>query len=868
MRHVLGHRSDRRLRVVAYLLSVAVVGSACSSSSSGTDSTDGTTSSSSASAAIAALAPTDIVLSIDAALAPAGQSDWSAVGFADGNVETFVANQLLVVAPDRTALDALLGRWPLSVMEEIVEDDGSISAQLSINADIEVDSAALASTLDQLQPWLAGDIRASDPRALAIYTIAAAEEQLAEVTLVPNDILASSGNGEGQFAAIQEGRSLEQSTDGAEAEVQALGSDPFKWPYLADGTVQDFGVVGAWTILEGTNNFKRSAFIGIHDGGFMGYFDYGPNADIYHGDWGDPNEMGCGPGNKCPWHGTNVAQTALAHLDDGVGVAGTAGPVGLLRAIVAPNPSSWDNMRDLRNVALDQGLHVVNMSWGNKASTFLGIRELYYDGFFKRIHDSNTLLVASAGNDGENVDAFDCGDGCVETHLSLPCESQYVLCVGGVAWDSVNRHEGSNFGTTDDNRSVEIYGPYEVVATSVDDSGDFPKPGPLKKIGGTSFSSPFVAGIAALLFSADFSMTPSKAMSILKSTSRTVVSDVDMRSGSRRLVNAREAVAELLGITLVPPTITFDTPLDGEVLDADGLVAVRPRAVDMFGNELWTHVITGAQDLGFVIPGGHVVPTLGPGEHTIVAGATDRLGMQATPATVRVIVPDNPATLQIVGVSEGVTVDGGSELDLIGRGRDGDTFQAIPTKGLAWALLGPGGDILAIDEGELFSFELPNVAGNYQVVLDSNDVVADEVVVSFKVRKTDPSWTPVIAIDEPRTADWYSVNSLGDVEISFAGRATVKSGNSFVPVLGERMRWVATASNGERVVMCQGTSFTAKPGDIVSSITRCDSGTATLYLVPTDGSNTWWNISLEVINPATGAVASKQVTIYLEYIAS
>jgi len=175
-------------------------------------------------------------------------------------------------------------------------------------------------------------------------------------------------------------------------------------------------------------------------------------------------------------------------------------------------------------------------------------------------------------------------------------------------------------------------------------------------------------------------------------------------------------------------------------------------------------------------------------------------------------------------------------------------------------------DILAIDEGELFSFEVPNVAGNYQVVLDSNDVVADEVVVSFKVRKTDPNWTPVIVIDEPRTADWYSVNAQADVEVSFAGRATVSNGNSFVPVLGERMRWVATASNGERVVMCQGTSFTAKPGDIVSSITRCDSGTATLYLVPTDGSNTWWNISLEVINPATGAIASKQVTIYLEYI--
>ncbi|MCA1481573.1 hypothetical protein, partial [Bradyrhizobium sp. NBAIM08] len=127
----------------------------------------------------------------------------------------------------------------------------------------------------------------------------------------------------------------------------------------------------------------------------------------------------------------------------------------------------------------------------------------------------------------------------------------------------------------------------------------------------------------------------------------------------------------MLDLELQPPTVTFETPLDGDIVSPDGLIAIRPHAVDMFGHELWTRVMTGTTDFGWVAPGDYVATTLEPGEHAIIANATDRLGMQGTPAVVKVTVPTVPATLEIVGVSEGATVDGGVPLQLIGRGRDG-----------------------------------------------------------------------------------------------------------------------------------------------------------------------------------------------------
>jgi hypothetical protein len=802
----------------------------------------------------------DLDFVVDAGVGDPDHPDRGVLVFEGGDTETVVVDQLAVVADDRSDFDAFLDRWPVAVVEEDASaGDGSIEALVALDG--ETDSSTLTTDLSALQPWLGGTVTASDPRLLTLYTIVAAEGVRGDVLVVPNDIV--TGNVE-PWEAIEDGRSTEGTPSADDSDATLLGPDPFQWPYLADGTTQDFGVVGAWTILEGTGRFERRVNIVVHDGGFAGTFDYGGDAEMRHGTWGEENGMGCGPDNPCPWHGTGVAQTALGHVDDWTGVVGTAGPIGRLFAVESATPSAWKQLRNLRNVAKGDAADVVNMSWGNQSTTVPGIRTDYYDRYFKAIRKSNVLLVAAAGNDGRNVDAGACGNGCDETRLFMPCESTVVLCVGGVAHDSVDRANGSNYGTVDDDASVEIFGPMRVVVSSIDTSGGGAVLGDNVMTGGTSFSSPFVAGIAALLYSADGDMTPDRATELLLDTARPVVSDVDMRAGSRRLVNAREAVLELLDMELDAPTVEFATPTDDEIVAPDGLIGIRPVAEDMFGNPLWTQVEASGFHLGFVRPGDFVATTLAPGHHQIVAHATDRFG-QTTTTTIEVEVPEVPARLEIVGVADGETIDGGSALALVGRGRDGVMFQPIPTDGFAWGLVDPDGDLIGIAEGEQATFDLPNVAGEYSVVLDHNDVVADEVVVTFEVRQTDPNFTPQIVIDTPDQGDWFAVDALSEADVDYAGRAFDDDG---APIPAERLRWTARASNGERRTLCEGTSYSAGVDDIVSEIVRCDSGTATLKTVATAGQNTWWRLTLEVIDPESGAIASTSTIVYLEYIAS
>ncbi len=821
---------------------------------------------------------------VDYALAVPDHPDRGVLTFEDGTTETVVVDQLAVIATDAASLDAFVGRWPLEIVEQdSPAADGSVEALVALAADADVNTESLPGDLGVLQPSLRGTVAASDRRLVQLYTIVTAEGVRGDVVVVPNDIVL--GDDDGPWEPIEDRNSTEGNPSTADNLATSLGPNPFEWTYLADGTTQDFGVVGAWTILEGTNRFERRVNIVVQDGGFVPSFDYGGAPEIRHGTWGEQNRTGCGD-NPCPWHGTGVAQTALGHIDDWTGVVGTAGPIGRLFAIESSSPTSWKQLRNLRNVALDDEAHVVNMSWGSQSTTVPGIRTAYYDHYFKRIQKSNVLLVAAAGNDGRNVDAGNCGDGCDETRLFMPCESSYVLCVGGVAHDSVKRADLSNFGTEDNDSSVEIYGPMRVMVSTVDTSSGHAVLGDNILTSGTSFSSPFVAGIGALLFAADGDMTSQRAARLLADTARQAVTDANIRSGSRRLVNAREAVLELLGIELAAPTVSFTTPTDADTIAPDGLLEIRLVATDNFGNPLWADVEAAGVDLGRVRPGGFVAATLPPGQHDITATATDRFGQTAT-VTISVAVPAVPATLEIVGVADGETLDGGTELTLLGRGRDGVMFQSIPTNGLAWGLIGTDGSLIAIDEGEQAKFQLPNEAGEYSIVLDSNDVIADEVVVSFRIRQTDPNFTPQVRIYSPDDGEWFSVNGAFKADIAFAGRAFNTNG---APIAPQRLRWTATASDGEHRTLCEGTSFSNNNDtdsgnvgekisiadndgsenidDFASADVGCGSGTARLSTVQTSGENTWWRLTLEVIEPTTGAIASNSTVIYLEYIAS
>lgn len=774
----------------------------------------------------------------------------------DGTHTTMAPDQLVVVAPDEQAFAAFVGRWPVTELDRSrASADGSFDALVRLDAT--VDTSRVEADVAATEPEMSGEHRVSDERVLSLMAVSSAEALRGEVVVLPN--FGTEGSGEQADQAIRADRSTE------DAPHKGSDSNPFEWSYLRDGSVQDFGVVGAWNILEHTDGFQRGVDIGIHDGGFIHLDDFGPFVTLRRAQWDESNSRTCTNGTPCPWHGTNVAQVALGHLDDGDGVAGPAGPIGQLTAIGGNEKYSYQRIRELTDVAYEEDVDIVNMSWGGTTKYRGTVSEWWLDRYFSTMSDDGVLLVAAAGNDGLDVDRVSnvCdAEGCREAAYSYPCESSYVLCVGGVSWDSVDRHPDSNFGTQQGNRTVEIYGPYEVYVSSIGDDGVVADT--FERGSGTSYSAPFVAGIAALLKTPDLSITPRKMTDLLLGTARQVVSDVDIRSGHRRLVNAREAVAALRGVTTGVPTLTLDTPADGTLLPSDGWLEIRATATDYLGRPLSWFALAGGQDLGTTEPHGFVPVQLPPGTHHVVVQTEDYAGRQPAPIAVSVTVPDSPAELTIHGISDGDRFIAGQELQVVGTGQDPDDWTMLDDDQLVWALVAAGNEPVAIVEGGHSTIDLPDTPGTYTLVLAANGVAATEASVSITLVAAPDGWVaPVIQILEPVGGTRFATDGSQKVTFDVRGRAFRKGR----PVPATELRWVASADGADDVVICEGAAFHADPdgGLVAGPVASCGTAQATLGLGNAVGA-TVWTIRLEVFDPQVDITPAASVDVLVEYI--
>ena len=164
-------------------------------------------------------------------------------------------------------------------------------------------------------------------------------------------------------------------------------------------------------------------------------------------------------------HGTAVAGTAGAVTNNGIGVAGAAWNAqlmhicGLYEGIV---------------YAAANGADIINVSWGGgsiQASTYVAQT-------LDLATDMGALVVAGAGNANLNSDLY----------RFYPSSYPRVLSVGATAKDSRRRASFSNYG-----KMVNVFAPgVNIVTTDLD--GDY-----TSSVSGTSFSSPLVSGVAALV---------------------------------------------------------------------------------------------------------------------------------------------------------------------------------------------------------------------------------------------------------------------------------------------------------------------------------------------------------------------------------
>lgn len=190
-------------------------------------------------------------------------------------------------------------------------------------------------------------------------------------------------------------------------------------------------------------------------------------------------------------HGTMVAGVIGANSNNNIGVAGVTNHVQLM--VIKANENNVDTFKDshiIRGIyyAVDNGADIINLSLGSTYANPLTLKAVTY------AEDNNVIVVASSGNDGEEIKIY-------------PASFDSVISVG-----SVDRYSTlSSFSNFND--KVDVVAPgSSITTTNMANS--------YSTVGGTSFSAPYVAGIIALYKSIYPESSTTQVKSALQTTSK------------------------------------------------------------------------------------------------------------------------------------------------------------------------------------------------------------------------------------------------------------------------------------------------------------------------------------------------------------
>ncbi|WDV55251.1 S8 family serine peptidase [Streptomyces coeruleorubidus] len=235
------------------------------------------------------------------------------------------------------------------------------------------------------------------------------------------------------------------------------------------------------------------------------------------GDWYNANECGAGiPASNSSWHGTHVAGTIAAATNNGKGIAGIAygakiSPVRVLGKCGGYDSDiidaiTWASGGTVSGVPANTNVaKVINMSLGGGGACSTATQSAI-NGAVNR----GTSVVVAAGNENTNASS------------SSPANCNNVITVAATN-RAGSRASYSNYGSV-----VDIAAPGGETRTStangilstLNSGTKTPSSENYTYYQGTSMATPHVAGLAALMKSANSALTPAQIESAIKANAR------------------------------------------------------------------------------------------------------------------------------------------------------------------------------------------------------------------------------------------------------------------------------------------------------------------------------------------------------------
>ncbi|MCK4333798.1 S8 family serine peptidase [candidate division WOR-3 bacterium] len=208
-------------------------------------------------------------------------------------------------------------------------------------------------------------------------------------------------------------------------------------------------------------------------------------------------------------HGTKIAGSAAAKIDNATGIAGVAGNTSIMPLKVVNSMGSMARSEEINAIlyAADNGAQVINISArfsGPSTAEKASVEYAWNKGLF---------LCASAGNDG-----------CYDPN-HYPSAYEHVMSAGASTQEDT-RASFSNYGS-----NVDVYAPGKSVWLTLMDGG-------YGTGTGTSYASPQIAGLAALIWSAYPEYTNREVWDAIILGADTIDSD----EGKILRMNARKAL--------------------------------------------------------------------------------------------------------------------------------------------------------------------------------------------------------------------------------------------------------------------------------------------------------------------------------------